>query len=63
MNKYIRIRGVMTRYDIGHSTVYDWVGKKILPLPLLMGKTPVFDVKELDDMDEARKNAREKGAS
>lgn len=58
MKQYLRFKGVQQRYGgAGRSTIYEWVKAGILPQPHKIGGTRVFDVDELDEHDERRKNA------
>jgi predicted DNA-binding transcriptional regulator AlpA len=59
MKKYLRRADIMRRYGIGRSTSYDWEKQGVLPKPIMMGGTPIFDPDELDAADEKCKLQRD----
>ena len=53
MNKYISVKSVAKRYEIGRSTVWYWVSTGQLPKPhKISSNTTRWDIEELDAFDK-----------
>ncbi|MEW8022136.1 MAG: helix-turn-helix domain-containing protein [Candidatus Thiodiazotropha endolucinida] len=58
MKKYLSVKGVAHRYDVGVSTVWQWVKEGILPAPVKFGKRCTrWDADVLDDYDNKMESA------
>jgi predicted DNA-binding transcriptional regulator AlpA len=57
--RFVRRKKVLVRYDIGASTLHDWVKRGTFPPPTRLGPNIVgwFD-DELDEFDRAAKEGR-----
>lgn len=59
-NRILRRRQVQDRFNIGRSTIYDWIGLGLFPKPIRLGPRVVGWVEtELDNWEAARIAARE----
>ena len=55
MTKYLSVKSVAKRYEIGRSTVWYWVKTHKLPPPIKFGdNTSRWDVEELDASDKQK---------
>ena len=55
MHKYISVKSVAKRYEIGRSTVWYWVKIQKLPPPIKFGdNTSRWNVEELDASDRQK---------
>jgi len=55
MYRYISVKSVAKRYEIGRSTVWYWVKIQKLPPPIKFGaNTSRWDIEELDASDKLK---------
>ena len=55
MKKYLSVKSVAKRYEIGHSTVWYWVSIGKLPKPHKLGSnTSRWEIEELDEADKQK---------
>jgi prophage regulatory protein len=57
-DKNLRANQVMEKLGIGRSTLYELIGRGILPKPYKIGRTSLWSENELDEIIEKQKAER-----
>jgi len=52
--KYLSDKSVALRYQIGRSTVWDWLSKGKLPQPVILNGSTRWKLSDLEDWEEGR---------